>query len=113
VDLVLSEPERAIFDRLGSAGQGGGFLRYWVRKESVLKATGEGLRVPMTDLTVSAPDEPPTLVRWTGRPELPSRVDMADLECEAAYAASLAMVDGRLAIHEFNASTILRTLSDR
>jgi 4'-phosphopantetheinyl transferase len=109
-DLVLSERERSAFDRLRPASQWCSFLRHWVRKEAVLKATGDGLRVPMTDLTVSAPDEPPRLIRWAGRPELPSRVALADLNCDAAYAASLAMVDGRLTAHEFDGSTILRSL---
>jgi 4'-phosphopantetheinyl transferase len=108
-DLVLSESERGTFDRLRPASQRS-FLRYWVRKEAVLKATGDGLRVPMTDLTVSAPDEPPRLIRWAGRPELPSRVALADLNCDAAYSASLAMVDGRFTAHEFDGSTILRAL---
>ena len=40
------------------------FFRYWVAKEAVLKATGDGLRTPMTALSMSPADEPPVLVDW-------------------------------------------------
>jgi 4'-phosphopantetheinyl transferase len=46
-----------------------GFLRYWTRKEAVLKATGDGLRVPMDELVVSAPEEAAELRSWRGRPD--------------------------------------------
>ncbi|HEX4431546.1 MAG TPA: 4'-phosphopantetheinyl transferase superfamily protein [Frankiaceae bacterium] len=42
------------------------FLTYWCRKESVVKATGEGLRVPLTDVVVSAPGSPPALMSYRG-----------------------------------------------
>ncbi|MEZ5096800.1 MAG: 4'-phosphopantetheinyl transferase superfamily protein [Nocardioides sp.] len=35
------------------AGRRGAFVRRWVRKEAVLKATGEGLRRPMTTVRVT------------------------------------------------------------
>ena len=38
----------------------------WVRKESLLKATGHGLRVEPSRLRVTAADEPAALVEWTG-----------------------------------------------
>lgn len=40
------------------------FLTYWTRKEAILKATGHGLRLPMTEVVVSAPHEPPTLLAF-------------------------------------------------
>ena len=36
----------------------------WVRKEAVLKATGDGLAVPPSDLVVSAAGQPPRLLAW-------------------------------------------------
>lgn len=42
-------------------------LIYWCRKESVVKATGQGLRIPLREVTVSAADQPPTLTGYPGR----------------------------------------------
>lgn len=104
--LILSPAERADFDTLPPAGQLRGFFRYWVRKEAVLKATGEGLRVPFGDLTLSPPDQPPRLVEWVGRPEVPPRVHLVDLPCDPGYAASLAFVGGSRRVHEFDSDGV-------
>lgn len=42
------------------------FWAYWTRKESVLKATGVGLAVPMREVAVTAPGEPPRLLSYRG-----------------------------------------------
>ncbi len=60
----------------------------WVRKESVLKATGDGLAVPLADLVVSAPEQPPRLESWPGGPD----VRMADLDLGAGYAGCLTVL---------------------
>jgi 4'-phosphopantetheinyl transferase len=110
-DAVLSATERATLGGMPPAHQRPGFLRYWVRKEAVLKATGHGLRVPMADLTVSPPHEHPRLIRWVGRPDLPSQLDLVDLQSDKTYVASLAMIGGRLRTHEFDARAILASLA--
>lgn len=38
--------------------------RTWVRKEALLKATGHGLAVAPSDVTLGPPDEPARLVAW-------------------------------------------------
>ncbi|MEV7805573.1 4'-phosphopantetheinyl transferase superfamily protein [Microbispora sp. NPDC088329] len=90
---VLARPELAQLRRLGEDGHG--FTRYWTRKEALLKATGDGLRVAMRALTVSAPDEPPRLLDWVGRPELTSRFALRDLDPGEGYAAALAVAGAR------------------
>jgi 4'-phosphopantetheinyl transferase len=86
---VLSPAEAARHGTLDAAG----FLTYWTRKEAVLKATGDGLAVPMPDLTVSAPDEPPRLLAWPDRPALPPRITLHTLSPGPAHTACLALLD--------------------
>lgn len=64
---VLSPAERAAYDLVPEPARAAAFTTYWVRKEAVLKATGEGLRVDPARLTVAAPDQPAELLGWRGR----------------------------------------------
>lgn len=82
---VLSEDEHAPTEQA--------LLTYWVRKEALLKATGDGLRVPMTDLHVSPPDAPPRLLAWKKRPDLPSRFTLRTLTPDDTHPAALALLD--------------------
>jgi 4'-phosphopantetheinyl transferase len=92
LDLVLSPAERRSYHQLDPTARARAFFRYWVRKEALLKATGDGLRVPMTQLTMSAPDQPPRLADWEGRPGYPALVSMRDLIARPSYMAALAIV---------------------
>lgn len=68
------------------------FYRAWTRKESLLKATGEGLRVPMSTLTV-LPD---------------STHNMHDLDPGAGYAAAVTVLsDAAVTITELDGSALL------
>lgn len=69
-----------------------GFLRYWTRKEAVLKATGHGLAVPMQTLSVSGPDEPPELILWPRVLNISQPVTLFDLDPGPGYMASLAAI---------------------
>ncbi|KQQ96203.1 hypothetical protein ASF72_19105 [Arthrobacter sp. Leaf141] len=80
-DQVLGHGERA---------EGpGDLLRYWVRKEALVKATGDGIGIGLPHVVVSRPSEPPRLIRYPGR-RLHAR--MADLSCCAGYLASIAVL---------------------
>lgn len=70
------------------------FYVYWTRKEAVLKATGDGLRVPLTDLTVSPADAAPELLAFAGRPELVGTTWLRDLARVDNHVASLALLAG-------------------
>lgn len=74
-------------------GAQAGLLAYWTRKEAVLKATGDGLRVPLRDLRLSPPGEPPRLLAWEGRPGLVDRMTMHTLDPGPGYVACLALID--------------------
>jgi 4'-phosphopantetheinyl transferase len=99
VEAVLSPAESAAPEH---------FLSYWTRKEAVLKATGDGLRVPMADVTVTAADLPPALLAFRGRPDLPQRTTMATLAAGDGYLAALAVIDAsEFIVTEHTASTLL------
>jgi 4'-phosphopantetheinyl transferase len=82
------------------------FLVYWVRKESVVKATGDGLRAPLPGVLVSRPDEAPRLVGYPDRPGLVAT--MADLDPGDGYLAALTVLaDVALVVREHDAAGLL------
>lgn len=91
---VLSPAERAEFDNLPETDQDPAFFRYWVRKEALVKATGDGLTAGLRGVTVTPPSQPARLVAWAGRDALAARFAMRDLAGPATpgYAASLALL---------------------
>lgn len=106
--LVLSEAERQVLDDLPPANRVRAFLRYWTRKEALVKATGEGLAVRLPALWVSAPDEPPRLLGWDGRPEMPDRMRLYDLDPGPDWLGSLAVLGGsEVDVTEHDASALL------
>ncbi|MDJ0349142.1 4'-phosphopantetheinyl transferase superfamily protein [Cryobacterium sp. PH29-G1] len=89
VGLTLDDAELATLG--GRSVSSRQFATYWVRKEAVLKATGEGLRRPLTSLRVTAPDLPPVLLRAPG--DLTARTTLVDLlGHESSSVAALAAV---------------------
>ena len=68
-----------------------GLLRTWTRKEALLKASGDGLAVPMADLTVSPPGEPPRLIGWAGR-AANGPAWMADLAPDGEHVGCVALL---------------------
>jgi 4'-phosphopantetheinyl transferase len=90
-----------------------GLLAYWTRKEALLKCTGDGLRVPLSDLRVAAPHEPPRLRSWDGRPDLADRITMHTLDPGPGYAACVALLDhpGGVPVQERRAAELLARVS--
>jgi 4'-phosphopantetheinyl transferase len=68
-------------------------LRYWTRKEAVVKATGDGIGVGLTGVIVTPPENPPALLDYGGRDAI--AVQMADLHCCSGYLASAAVLTDR------------------
>jgi 4'-phosphopantetheinyl transferase len=106
--LVLSAGERAVLDGCPPDARACGFLRYWTRKEAIVKATGDGLTAPLPGLTVSPPAVPARLVAWEDRPNLVARVTLRDLQPGDGYIASLALLDHpEVTVTELDATCVL------
>lgn len=89
---ALTAPEIADLGELDESRRTAGFLRYWVRKEAVLKLSGDGI-ADLLAVTVSAPDQAPAVRDWPARPELVGRVGMQDIDLGVNHVAAVA-VDG-------------------
>src|SRR5215469_11656794 len=87
-DSVCTPAERACVTGPGD------FYAYWTRKEAVLKATGDGLRRPMTDLSMAPPGSPPVLLAL-GSDAAPA-CRMADISAGDGYHAAVAVLTGDL-----------------
>ncbi|WP_052757691.1 4'-phosphopantetheinyl transferase family protein [Streptomyces yangpuensis] len=89
-ERVLCAPERTVLAALPAVRRPEGFVRYWTRKEALLKATGDGLAVAPELLHLTPPDAPPRLLSWSGpdRPRLP--LHLYDLDAGTGYLAALA-----------------------
>jgi 4'-phosphopantetheinyl transferase len=64
----------------------------WVRKESLLKATGQGLTVDPRQIRLSNPNEPPSLVAWAAADPPSEPVWMFDAEITGGYVASVTVL---------------------
>jgi len=69
---------------------GADFYTFWTRKEAVLKATGEGLSRPMTDLRVTPPGSAPALLRLGGGTA--PACHLADISVGDGYQAAVAVL---------------------
>ncbi len=90
---VLSAEEAAELAAVAPELRVTAFLTYWTRKEAVLKATGEGLAVPLKLLTVTGLDAAPRLTEWSDRPSAPARFQLHDLDAGTGHLAGLAAMD--------------------
>lgn len=84
------------------------FFCYWTRKEAVVKATGEGLRMALSKVVVTRPDSPPALLRYGERTDLAVR--LADLDAGDGYAAAVAaLTRDELRVEPRDAAGLLTT----
>jgi len=84
------------------------FYTCWTRKESVLKATGDGLRVPMPTLTLAAADQPARLLAFADRPDLVDTCTVRDLNPGSGYVAAVTVLAaGPLHVAESSAVHLL------
>lgn len=103
IEDALSPAEQRSLQEVPSALRARAFFRYWVRKEALLKATGDGLAVPPALITVSAPDQPARLVAWEERPVPGLLAQLSDLhpgEGLVGCVALLTKVNHRVLEHD-------------
>jgi 4'-phosphopantetheinyl transferase len=103
---VLTAREAATLAALPASQRRAGFLAYWTRKEAVLKATGDGLRMPLRQVEVTGPVEPPRVLALLGRS--PEQISLLGLDAGPDHAAALAVI-GPAPEHvlQLDASTLL------
>ena len=88
----FSPAEIVAFDALPAAERLRAFYRCWTRKEAYLKATGEGLALPLVGFDVTlAPDEPARFLRVDDRHEPETGWALFDLRPAGDFAAALAL----------------------
>lgn len=89
--MAFSPAELTAFGTVPAAGRRGAFFTYWSRKEAILKATGKGMSVPMSKLTLTGHDELPKVLE-SNTPEVdPATMWLADLDAGADYRACVAV----------------------
>jgi len=82
------------------------FLRYWVRKEALIKATGDGLGAGLRKVMVSPPQEAPRLLSYPGQPGL--RAALHDLAGRPGHPAAVAVLTScPLEVTEHDAAPLL------
>jgi 4'-phosphopantetheinyl transferase len=90
---ILAPAERDVLDAVaGEVERRRALLTWWTRKEAVLKATGDGLRIDPRDVVLSPPGVVPRLVAFAGRPELVGACAMADLAPDEAHVGAVAVL---------------------
>lgn len=83
----------------------GAFYTLWTRKEAVVKATGDGLRMPLADVVVSDAAGPARLIRYGGSTQA---CCMQDLSLQPGYAGAVAvMAEGPLEVDICRAEEVL------
>jgi 4'-phosphopantetheinyl transferase len=98
--LVLAESEA------GHVAAAGDFFTYWARKEALVKATGDGVAVPLGEVVVSPPGTPPRLLGYPRPGGLAAQ--LRDLSPDPGYVGALAVLGpGPLVVRERSAERLL------
>ncbi len=82
------------------------FFTYWTRKEALVKATGDGVTVPLREVVVTPPGTPPRLLGYPRQGELAAQ--LRDLSPDLGYVGALAVLGpGPVVVRERSAEELL------
>ena len=82
------------------------FFTYWTRKEALVKATGDGVTVPLWEVVVTPPGTPPRLLGYPRPGGLAAQ--LRDLSPDLGYVGALAVLSPRpVVVHERSAEQLL------
>jgi 4'-phosphopantetheinyl transferase len=87
--VLLSPREQRAWSVVAPTDRPQALLRTWVRKEALLKATGEGLAIDPRLVELGPPGDRPTLTGWSAELERPP-VRLVDLDLGPRYLATVA-----------------------
>lgn len=96
---LLTEPERHALAEVGAAERDRAALQLWVRREALVKATGDGLRADLTTFSVGAPFGAPRADGEVGSVPA-SRLSLVDLQPGDGYVGSLAAIGAPTSVAE-------------
>ena len=84
----FSAVEQTVYFAQPAASKARVFYTCWTRKEAYIKATGDGLKMPLKDFDVTcAPDVPPRLLRAEG--DDPARWTLLQVDLGAGYVGAV------------------------
>ncbi|QWF81789.1 4'-phosphopantetheinyl transferase family protein [Amycolatopsis sp. CA-230715] len=92
IEYTLTPPEVEAIHKVPASEKEMVFFQYWTRKEALMKATGKGLRIPPSAITLSGPGEPARLVHSTDAALDPARLRLIDLDPGEGYRAAVALI---------------------
>lgn len=114
VRMTLSAAELTTWAAVPEPDRDAAFFTYWSRKEAILKATGRGLAISMTKVTVTPWDQPPRVVDSQASEVDTSRMHLAQLDAGSGYRACVAVIaapDADLVVTVHDADPIIAGLS--
>jgi 4'-phosphopantetheinyl transferase len=115
VRMTLSTGELDVFATVSESDRDAAFFTYWARKEALLKATGRGLAISMTKLTVTPWNQPPRIVTSQASEVDATRTHMAQLDAGTGYRACVAVIAasdiGENWVTEHDADPLIDSLS--
>lgn len=107
-EAVLRPGEQGLVARLPQELRAEAFLGVWTRKEAILKATGDGLDVAMTELEVSPGTAAPRVLSSAGHLPPAESIALVELHPGAGYRATLAAITrGPVEVEELEAEVLL------